>query len=243
MVAATTLLASGCLSDAAYLKLSRNYALPAEYVDPRSYASTLETWTRVAPLGLAGGFAATLEDPAVGAAIISRDAQQSRSAGPPGSDARATWQVLYDDGDRLPIRVRWRFNRHLYDPAVVDPAAGWTFTLSDDQGYRYSPVDRSAETVMRDPTTWIGAFTLWFARKSIGGRLLITDHTRQLTLTIAGNPGVAEVTWRFWPLLDRPQYGLFDLFDSSGASSHRQPQVAPSPTPEPSPTATPSITL
>ncbi len=217
--------------------------MPREYADPRTYSAVVDAWTRVADLGLGGGLAATLEDPAVGAEILARDAAVSQAAGPPGSDARATWRALYGDGDRLPIKIVWRFDRHLYEQSILDPGSGWTFTLVDDLGFKYSPVAHDRLTVVPNRRLWIGEFTLWFPRRSLGGRTLFTSHTRDLTLEIVGTPGQARMTWRFLPLLDNEQFGLFDQMDSPGAASCRRPVPTERPAAAPTPSPTASITI
>ncbi|MBU6429273.1 MAG: hypothetical protein KGR26_09705 [Cyanobacteria bacterium REEB65] len=221
-LSAAALLVAGCLPEALqYLHLSTDYALPGTYADPQGYWPVMDAWTRESSLGLAGGIAATLEDPAVGRAIITHDALVGHLPDVPGEDARARWDLLYDHGSRLPVRVHWRFDKNLYRQSTADPQGGWTFRLADDQGFVRSPLDMGKVSVQETPRYWKADFTIWFARRSLAGRLLWTSHTRELILHVVGTPGQAELQWRFLPLLDHVNYGLFDQFDSSGAYGAR----------------------
>lgn len=202
-------LVAGCLSGShAYLKLSSDFNMPAEYSEAETYANLREEWLRHSPLGLEGGIAAILEDPAVGVALVAYEAQQSRTPGRPGSQAIETWAMLYGNGDRIPVRVRWTFNKHFHRQATLEPDNGWKFRLVDDRGLTLDPVEIGRMNLVRDTKDWIGEFRIWFPRKTIDGRLLITNQTKSLKLTVEGPPGDAALEWRFRPLLatgDRPQ--------------------------------------
>lgn len=200
---------AGCLSGShAYLKLSSDYGMPAEYSEAEQYAALREDWLRHATVGLEGGIAAILEDPAVGAAMVAYQAERSGTPGRPGKQAEETWSLLYGKGDRIPIRVRWTFNKHFHRENTLDPA-NWKFQLVDDRGLTLEPVEIGSLETIRDARDWIGEFRIWFPRKTIDGRLLVTSHTRSLTLLVKGGPGDAALEWRFLPLLGtggRPRF-------------------------------------
>ncbi len=194
---------AGCLSGAhAYLRLSDDYRMPREFADASTYLELEDAWLRHAPLGLEGGIAAILEDPAVGAARLAYDASRSATPGRPGRHAEQTWEELYRQGDRIPFRVRWRFNKHFHRQATLEPGSGWTFTLEDNSGQKLAPAEIGPLETLRDKADWVGEFRIWFPRRSIDGRLLITNHTRSLLLSVAGIPGDATLSWRFLPLLE-----------------------------------------
>ena len=194
---------AGCLSGAhAYLDLSEDYRPPREFPDPASFRDVEDTWLRNAPLGLEGHIAAILEDPAVYAAQLAYEASRSGSPGRPGKAAEQGWEAMFKGGSRLPIRIRWRFNKHFHRQATLEPTSGWAFTLTDDQGNTLLPVEIGSLATTRDAADWVGEFRVWFPRTTIDGRRLITTHTRQLTLHVAGRPGDAQVMWRFRPLLE-----------------------------------------
>lgn len=203
-------LLAGCLSGPhAYLKLSPDYRLPPEYADASTYDALRDEWLRHATLGLEGGIAAILEDPAVGAAMVAFEAERSGAPGQPGKQAEELWASLYGKGDRIPIRVRWTFNKHFHKEATLDPTAGWKFRLVDDRGMVLQPVEIGRVQTIRDARDWIGEFRIWFPRKTVDGRLLVTSHTRSLALIVEGGPGDATLEWRFLPLLasgDRPRF-------------------------------------
>ncbi len=198
----------GCLAGQhAYLKLSSDYRLPAEYSEAETYAALRDQWLRHSALGLEGGIAAILEDPAVGAALVAYDASRSAGAGRPGKQAAETWDLLYGTGDRIPLRIRWTFNKHFHRQATIEPGNAWRFRLIDDRGLSLEPIEIGHLEQIRDARDWIGEFRIWFPRRTIDGRLLITSHTRSLTLKVDGAAGDASLEWRFLPLLapgDRP---------------------------------------
>ena len=158
-------------------------------------------------LGLEGCFAAFLGGAAVGAALVAYDASRSAGAGRPGKQAAETWDLLYGTGDRIPLRIRWTFNKHFHRQATIEPGNAWRFRLIDDRGLSLEPIEIGHLEQIRDARDWIGEFRIWFPRRTIDGRLLITSHTRSLTLKVDGAAGDASLEWRFLPLLapgDRP---------------------------------------
>ncbi|MBM4438211.1 MAG: hypothetical protein FJ029_13515 [Actinobacteria bacterium] len=202
------LLAVGCLAGPhAYLSLSGDYRLPAEYADAATYLELHDTWLRTSPLGLEGAVGAVLEDPVLGSALIAFEASRSKTPGGPGQAAAEAWDRLYRGGERLPVRVRWRFNKHFHEEHTISPDSGWKFSLTDDRGLSLQPVEIGKMSASRDARDWLGEFRLWFPRSSIDGRRYMTNRTRTLTLTIVGVPGDTSLTWRFLPLLDAPDAG------------------------------------
>lgn len=202
-ILASGLVVGGCLSGPhAYLRLASRYEVPAEFDGIAPYEGTVDAWTRHASLGLEGGIAAVLEDAAVGAAFIADQASRSRTPGRPGLQAADSWDDLYHKGYHIPVRVRWRFNKHFHKETSIDPKDVWTFKLVDDKGLILSPVEFGKLTTLPSAKEWIGEFRVWFTRKTIDGHTQITQGTRRLTLQVSGRPGDAELVWRFQPLLE-----------------------------------------
>jgi hypothetical protein len=205
---AGALLAVGCLTGPhAYLSLSSDFRLPGEHADAATYPDLQDLWLRTSPLGLEGAVGAVLEDPALGSAKLAFEASRSRTPGGPGKAAAEAWEQLYRGGDRLPVRVRWRFNKHFHREPTISPDSGWKFALTDDRGLKLQPAEIGKMSSTRDTRDWIGEFRIWFPRRSIDGRPYMTNRTRSLTLSIVGVPGDTSLTWRFLPLLDAPDAG------------------------------------
>ncbi|MBI6546217.1 MAG: hypothetical protein HY692_05450 [Cyanobacteria bacterium NC_groundwater_1444_Ag_S-0.65um_54_12] len=192
----------GCRDGAnSYLQLSTDFVLPAEYADATAYTTLLTAWTRHASLGLDSGVAAIIEDPVLIAAQIAKQASEDLALSKPGAAALQFWNFLYQQGDRLPIRLRWRFSKHFYRQATAEPTKGWVFKLSDDQGSVLQPAEIGQLATARDPREWVGDFRLWFQRRGPDRRQYFSKNIRRLTLAVAGRPGNAELQWRFGPLL------------------------------------------
>ncbi len=174
-------------------------AFPGSMGRANEYEASRAHWTRTEALGVRGSAAVTMIDPEVGSDEI---AWHARSNGREVSDGydRQLWEVLYGArGDRMPFDVRWRFDK-LYQPQrTTNPKVGWTFTLLDDHGRQWGPLDIGEIEQGSDGEAWTGSFRVWFPIKDVQKGPLFDGRTGAVTLRISGAPGWADFVWKFRP--------------------------------------------
>lgn len=195
-------LLQGCLEGAgSYLRQDREVAAPRSLtLDTLDTTALRSQWTREQPLGLEGSVAATLLDPAVARAMLATEVAERRSAGTPDTMALQAWQRWFGGGRMLPLIVRWRFDRDFHAEAITDPAQ-WQMALIADDGSPQVPLRWSRVVRKDDDEAWGGTFTVWFPWRRADGRSVLGTLPRRLRFQVAGNPGRAELQWRFAPLL------------------------------------------
>lgn len=192
---------SGCIAGSSpFLELSTDFRLPREFADAGAFNSIENAWFRHGDLGIEGSVGAILEDPVLGAAMLAQWASASYSPGKPALSALQFWEGLYGSGDRLPFRIRWRFNKHFHQQQTLDPSQGWTFKLSDNLKGEWIPVQIGKFAESQHPNDWVAEYRIWFPRKAADGRLLLGRQIRALRLKIVGSVGDSILEWRFGPL-------------------------------------------
>lgn len=197
----------GCASEHRLMRPASDSAFPALAGDADRYLTHRDAWTRRDTLGIKGELKAVFEDPSLGADYLAY-AARAEGLGEVRRNGyfEALWTALYGpQGDRLPIQVTLMLDKLFYSESTLDPGR-WEFTLSDDTGRQWKPFHLG--DVDRNPPAPRGkhavSFRLWFKSQTPGERPMIDGRTRELLLTVRGNPGTAKVRWKFKG--DNPSY-------------------------------------
>lgn len=194
---------AGCALWSPYLRPEFPAGRPPLYAvrHAETYRQLRDRWTRDASLGFANHVWATLDDPQLMRVAISDEGEQQGLVGGLFREmARQAWQALYGDPGlgigRIPIDVRWSFDKAFHPENHADPA-NWRFTLSSDRGSTVSALSVGTPEASPSATAWIETFRLWFPDR------VLVPGTRLLTLRLRGPGGEGAVGWQFAPLTDR----------------------------------------
>lgn len=192
-------LTTACAPRYRIMQRTEGTAFPGAVGRASEYEASRARWTRTEALGVRGSAEVTMIDPELGADEIAWRARQDGREVTEGYD-KELWEVYYGPrGDRMPFEVRWRFDK-LYQPQrTSNPKVGWTFTLMDDHGRQWQPLDIGEVEQDSDSEAWTGSFRVWFPIRDLHKGPLFDGRTGTVTLRISGAPGWADFVWKFRP--------------------------------------------